>query len=236
MDIQNQLAEEKILQKAYQLKKKSKWLYFIGACLVVGSITFVSIKNYYDRQEIKAHNAMFQAVYYFEQENWSKALHGDDIYIGFLDLIIKFPNTKASNLAHFYLGNIYLHQQQHDKALVHLLKFKTKDKLLHPRTLSLIADIYCDKEKYPQAIKYYQKATTLYTNTTLNAQYTFKLALAYEANKQYEAAIKIFKQIIQKYPSSMYFHEAKKHKSRLKTYIVKMNTGCCPKMSRDANG
>ena len=221
MDIQNQLAEEKVLQKAYQLKKKSKWLYFIGACLVLGSIAFVSIKHHYERQETKAHNAMFQAVYYFEQEDWTKALHGDDIYLGFLDLIKQFPKTKAANLAYFYLGNIYLHQQQQDKALVHLLKFKTKDKLLHPRTLSLIADVYCDKEKYPQAIKYYQKAVALHPTTTLNAQYIFKLALAYEANKQYAAAIKSFKQIIKKYPSSMYFNEAKKHKSRLKTYIVK---------------
>ena len=106
-----------------------------------------------------------------------------------------------------------------DQSLKHLLQFKTKDKLLQPRAFSLIGDIYCDQKKYLQAIKYYQKSIELYPDIDLNAQYIYKLALTYEAIKNYPLAIQNFKKIIKKFPSSIYYDEAKKHKYRLKTYI-----------------
>ncbi len=219
MDFATQFPETKVLQKAYQLRKKSKWFYFISGLLITGTIAWFFFKNHQEKQAKKAENAMYQAVYYFEQNDWKKALHGDDIYSGFLAIVQQFSHTKAANLAHFYIGNIYLYQQEQEKALTHFLQFKTKDPLLHPRTLSLIADIYCDQKKYKKAIIHYQKAADLYPNTDLNVMYLFKLALAYEATQQYTVAVQTLKKITQKYPKSIYYAEAKKHKYRLKTYL-----------------
>ena len=57
--------------------------------------------------EFDAQSQMFMAEKYFEQDSLQKAINGDGLNAGFVDIIDEFGGTKAANLSHYYLGICY---------------------------------------------------------------------------------------------------------------------------------
>ncbi len=201
---------------AMRIEGHQRRLYLIGLVALISVTGFFFFKRYQHQQNEVAQCEMFQAVYYFEQEAFDKALNGDGTWMGLLDIVKEYRFAKAANLAYFYIGVSYLHQKDYTQAIRFLAKFKSKDLLLRARAWALIGDAYAEQKDYRQASDYYMRAAAYKPNKVFTPIYLVKAALAYEANKDCQAALGCYQRIIDKFPGATQYGEAVKHGARLK--------------------
>ncbi len=212
---------ERIGRSEAFLKKNSKVLggVLVAALVLIGGILFFQINN--QNQNEKAQAEMFQAVYYFEQDSVDFALNGDGINKGFLSIVEDYPRTDAANLAHFYIGSIYLSQKNFQGALDHLEEFSSSDYLVQPKAYSLIGDANLELGNIDAAISSYTKAARTNENKYMSPKYLAKLAVAQEEAGKIEDAIKTYSEIEEKYYESFEYAIARKHKARLEGLAAK---------------
>ena len=171
---------EKIGRSEAFLKKNSKILggVVVAAIILIGGILFFQINN--QNQNEKAQEEMFQAVYFYEQDSVDFALNGDGINKGLLAIVDDYPRTDAANLAHFYIGSIYLSQRNFTDALTHLEEFSSDDYLVQAKAYSLIGDANLELGNTDAAISSYTKAARTNENQYTTPKYLAKLAVAQE--------------------------------------------------------
>eukprot|EP01132_Coremiostelium_polycephalum_P002965 gene2965-3703_t len=201
-------------EAAYQDRQQKKIALFVTICLILGISGWVWMVQQ-KKQELTANNEMFQAVYQFEAGAYEQALQGTELYTGFLGIIDTYGMTKVANLAHFYAGVCYMHQENYVQAVQHLQQFKGKDYLLQSRAWSLIGDALVEQKEYQKATQYYKKAAAHQPNEVFSPMYLGKAAVVYETQQDYKNAISCYQQIITSYPKSSLYADAKKHMSRL---------------------
>ena len=197
------------------LKKNSKVLAGVlaAAIILIGGILFFQINN--QNQNENAQGEMFQAVYFYEQDSVDYALNGDGINPGFLTVVDEYPNTDAANLAHYYIGSIYLSERKFSEALPHLEEFSSDDYLVQANAYSLIGDANLELGNTSEAIANYKKAANYESNKYFTPKYLSKLAVAYEKEGQLTEAIAAYQEIEDKYFESFEFSAARKHRARL---------------------
>lgn len=187
--------------------------------LILGGIYFY---NYWqDRQSEQAQEEMFQAVFYFEGDELDKALNGDGNYPGFLQIIEDYGSTDAANLAHFYVGAIYLKQGEYQAAIDELNEFSADDLLVQARAYSLMGDAYMELGQYDDAANAYERAASHNENEYFTPYYLNKAALANELGGNTAAALENVTEIVEKYAASNEFENARKQKARLEAMQVK---------------
>jgi hypothetical protein len=101
---------EEVYSKSEQLieKYKKPITYVIGSIVVIIASYFGYVKLYLEPLEQEAQSEMFKAERYFEMDSLQKAVNGDGVSYGFVDIIDIYGGTKSANLAHYYLGISYL--------------------------------------------------------------------------------------------------------------------------------
>ncbi|WP_162341192.1 tetratricopeptide repeat protein [Cyclobacterium salsum] len=166
-------------------------------------------------QNEKAQGEMFQAVYYYEQDSVDFALNGDGVQLGFLDIIDQYGGTDASNMAHYYVGSIYLSEGEYQSAIDHLEEFSSDDFLVQAQAYSLTGDAYLELGNIQEAIGQYKNAANYKENKFFTPKYLFKLAIAYEEAGNLQAAIDTYGEIESNYSDAYEYTEARKHKARL---------------------
>src|SRR5580698_6234574 len=93
------------------VRENQKSLVFIGSAIVAMIIIYVIYqKLYLGPRELAAANQMYVAQNSWEQKDWDKAIKGDAGYPGFEKIVTDYSNTKAANLAWYYLGVAYLNK------------------------------------------------------------------------------------------------------------------------------
>lgn len=207
---------DSIQQVAERVKKQQRRLFLAGLLAVLATVGFFFFKRYQRQQNEVAQSEMFQAVYYFEQEEFDKALRGDGVFAGLLEIVKAYRFTKAAKLAHFYIGVSYMHQHDYKKAIQHLTKFRSKDWLIQARAWVLIGDAHTEQKDYKEAADYYLKAADYRPNKAFSPHYLVKAALAYEAAEQLDKALNCYERIVQEFPEVHQYGEAMKHAARLK--------------------
>lgn len=216
-----EILAERIGRSEAFLKKNSKVLggVLVAALVLIGGILFFQINN--QNQNEKAQEEMFQAVYFFEQDSVDFALNGDGINKGLLSIVEDYPRTDAANLAHFYIGSIYLSQKNFQGALDHLEEFSSNDYLVQAKAYSLIGDANLELGNTDAAISSYTKAARTNENKYMSPKYLAKLAVAQEEAGKIEDAIKTYTEIEEKYYESFEYAIARKHKARLEGLAAK---------------
>lgn len=206
---------ERLGQGEAFLKKNSKVLggVLAAAIILIGGILFFQFNT--QNQNKAAQAEMFQAVYYFEQDSVDFALNGDGINSGFLSIVEEYPRTDAANLAHFYIGSIYLSERKFQEAITELEQFSADDYLMQGQAYSLLGDAYLELGNNEQAISFFEKAASYEPNKFFTPKYLMKLAIAYEEAGQIQNAIDAYGEIEEKYFESYEFSAARKHKARL---------------------
>jgi tetratricopeptide (TPR) repeat protein len=199
--------------------------FFLGAMVLVITVAISGLFFFYqyrDQQNKLAQNDMFQAVYYFEQEDYDKALDGDGACAGLRDIVKEYRFTKAAHLANFYIGVSYMHQKEYSKAIdslkaffVTFNPFSTKDSLLHARAMAVVGDAHVALKEYHYAAGYYEDAANYKPNKAFSPVYLTKAALAHEANNNGKTALECYARIVRDYPDSVQYGEACKHVARL---------------------
>ncbi|GAA0880437.1 hypothetical protein GCM10009119_34070 [Algoriphagus jejuensis] len=203
------------------LKQNTKVLggVLAAAVILIGGILFFQINN--QNQNEKAQAEMFQAVYFFEQDSIDFALNGDGINKGFLTIVEDYPRTDAANLAHFYIGSIYLSQKNFQDALTHLEDFSSDDYLVQSKAVSLVGDANLELGNVDKAIASYTKAASTNENKYTTPKYLAKLAVAQEEAGKVADAIATYAEIEEKYYESFEYAAARKHKARLEGLAAK---------------
>lgn len=194
--------------------------------LILLGVVTVGIAGYFyyqytlEESNKEAQNAIYPAVYYFEQDSLDKALKGDGKVLGLLDISETYSGTKTGKLAHFYTGVIYLKQGKFEEAISHLNDFSSNDYLLQARAYSLTGDANMELAKYDEAASYYQKAADYKPNEQFTPVYLMKLALAYESLNENKKASDTYDIILNKYPKSPELNDAKKYKARVDALVT----------------
>ena len=186
----------------------------IGGLAVIVSAFFL-YRYYVSNQNNQAQIDMFQAVYYFEADSLQKALNGDGNNYGFLDIIDNYGITKTANLANYYAGVSYLKLGEYQKAIDFLSGFSSDDLVVQSRAYGLIGDAYMELGDYHEAAGYYERAANHKPNQYLSPLYLIKAATAYEKLTDFEKAAGCYGTIIDKYPESSEFNNARKQRARL---------------------
>lgn len=207
---------EKISGFEAYLEKNKKLVTIIGLSLLSFVGGFFGIRWYLDTQNQEAQEAMFQAVYYFEADSLDKALKdGKGGRMGLLSIADNYGSTKAGELAHFYIGAIYLKQGKYQDAVDHLNQYDGNDLLITPRAHCLLGDAYLELDNKEKALEYYKKAVLHAPNKFFSPRYLMKAAFVQELMKNYDDAINTYTQVVEKYNESQESGEASKYKARL---------------------
>ena len=123
--------------------------------------------------------------------------------------------TKTANLAHFYAGACYLKLGEYENAIDYLSDFTADDIAVQARTYAMIGDAHMELGEYNEAADFYQKAANYKPNQYISPLYLTKAATAYEKLMDFETASECYETIIDKYPESNEYNDARKHKARL---------------------
>jgi tetratricopeptide (TPR) repeat protein len=185
------------------VRENQKSLIFIaGAIIAMVIIYFGYQKMYLAPREEKAASQMYIAQDFWSKKDWDKAIKGDAGYPGFEKIISDYSNTKAANLAYYYLGIAYLNKSDYRKAIDNLTNYRGSDIMIAAEALGGTGDAYTELKDYDKASTYFKKAADKANNNFLSPFYLKKLGLVYEEQKDYKSADDTYKKIKSDYPES----------------------------------
>jgi len=185
------------------VQENQKSLLFIaGAIVAMVIIYFAYQKLYLAPREVTAANQMYVAQDFWTKKDWDKAIKGDAGYPGFEKIISEYSNTKAANLAYYYLGTAYLNKGEYRKAIDNLTNYRGGDAMVAAEALGGTGDAYVELKDYDKASTYFKKAADKASNKFLSPFYLKKLGLVYEAQNDNKSAADTYKKIKSDYPES----------------------------------
>lgn len=185
------------------VRDNQKSLLFIAAAIVaIVAIYFIYQKVYIGPREQKATDQMHVAQDAWANKDWDKAIKGDGSYPGFEKIVSEYGNTKAANLASFYLGVAYLNKGEFQKAIDSFNSFHSDDAMVSAEALGGTGDAYVELKDNDKAATYFQKAADKANNKFLTPFYLKKLGIVYEAKNDFKSANEAYKQIKTEYPAS----------------------------------
>ncbi|HEY4324579.1 MAG TPA: tetratricopeptide repeat protein [Mucilaginibacter sp.] len=195
--------EQNFGQTGKFVRENQKSLLFIGAAIVAMILIYFAYQKFYiGPREIVASNQMHVAQDFWTKKDWDKAINGDAGYPGFEKIISEYSNTKAANLAYFYLGTAYLNKGEFRKAIDNLTNYRGDDSMIAAEAYGNTADAYVELKDYDKAETYFKKAADKAKNKFLSPMYLKKLGLVYEAQNDYKSASEVYKKIKNDYPDS----------------------------------
>ena len=163
-------------------------IFIVGAILAMIFIYIAYQKFYIGPREIIASNQMHVAQDFWEKKDWDKAIKGDAGYPGFEKIISDYSNTKAANLAYFYLGTAYLNKGEFQKAIDNLTDYRGDDSMVAAEAFGNTGDAYVELKDYDKAETYFKKAADKAKNKFLSPFYLKKLGLVYETSNDNKSA------------------------------------------------
>jgi tetratricopeptide (TPR) repeat protein len=185
------------------VSENQKSLVFIGGAVVLMVLLYLGYqKLYLAPREETADGQMYEAQNWWAKKDWDKAIKGDAGYPGFETIISKYSNTKAANLAYYYLGIAYLNKGQYQKAIDNLTNYRGSDNMVAAEALGGTGDAYVELKDYDKAETYFKKAADKASNKFLSPFYLKKLGLVYEAKNEFKDASDAYKKIKTDYPDS----------------------------------
>ena len=190
---------------------------------IIGFIILIFIiiygyKNFYQIPlNTKAQKELFVAEQYFEKDSFQIALHGNENFVGLINIIEEYKNTKSGKLALYYSGISYLHLGEYPNAIKMLEKYDSDDLLLLSIATTAIGDAFSEMNQPKEAIEYYKKSINIYNNELTTPRTLMKCAKIYETEQNFEEAHKCYKKIKSDFPEAIkniekYIHNTKTKK------------------------
>ncbi|MCK9451068.1 MAG: tetratricopeptide repeat protein [Bacteroidales bacterium] len=195
--------EEALSRSEQFIINNQKTLTVVVVVVVVIVLGYFGVNKYYlQPKEKEAQTQMFMAESYFESDSLNKALYGDGNNLGFMDIIDEFGSTDAGNLARYYAGVSLLKQGEFEEAAKQLKKFSANDHIISAMAMGVLGDVYLEMGKQSEAASQYEKAARYKNNELTAPMFLLKAGQTYELMGDNNKALKIFKEINEKYPST----------------------------------
>ena len=208
---EEQLANvEENLSKAglFVVDNQEKIVKILGLIVVVIAIFALYTKFIVEPKEKEASEEMYIAEFYFQNNDYNKALNGDGQYSGFLTVADNYSSTNSGNLANYYAAICQMNLAPNDSinyyedALNSLSDFDTDDEILYSLSTGLKGDANLELGNYDKALNYYISAANDYVNDFTTPYFMMKQAFVHELNEDYNSALKIYESIKEKYSQS----------------------------------
>ena len=208
---EEQLANvEENISKAglFVVDNQEKIVKIIGLIVVVIAIFSLYTKFIIEPNEKEAVEEMYIAEFYFQNNDYDKALNGDGQYSGFLTVADNYSSTKSGNLANYYAAICQMNLAPNDSinyyedALKSLSNFDTDDEILYSLSTGLKGDAKLELGESDEALNYYVSAANDYINDFTTPYFMMKQAFVHELNEDYNSALNIYKSIKENYSQS----------------------------------
>lgn len=190
----------------YEKNKNNLMIAGIALILIAGGIYYYS-NVHKPQQEEEAAESLFRAERYFSQDSLDKALNGDGINLGLLDVADEYSGTKAGNQAAYYAGKALLTQGKYEEALNYLEDADMDDEFMAAQVITLQGDCYSELEQYEEAGDLYMKAANKRDNEITAPYALLKAGFAYEAAENYEESIEAFTRLKEDYSETRFSEE-----------------------------
>lgn len=196
-------------QEQFFLKYRKQILIAVAAILLIiaGCLAYKTFVA--EPRENKASTAMAKAQEMFAERDFQKALNGDKTNEGFLSVIENYGGTDAANLAKGYAGLCYAQMGKWQEAVKYLEDFSPKsDAIISPAIVGALGNAYANTGKVDEAISTLKEAASMAdsrsesVNNTTSPTYLLQAARLLESQKKTGEALKIYKEIKEKYVNS----------------------------------
>ncbi len=195
--------QEALNTNAMWIEKNQKVITWVVVAVVAVVLGIMAINQYVIKPKAaEASNENAKAVAYFMQENYEKALNGDDAEcIGFEQIAQDYKMYQAGKLAALYAGICYYQMGEYEDAAKYLKKFSADDLTIDPAAKQLLGDAYVQMQEYDKAVKAFEAAAK--SGNDLIAPMSLKKAgLVYLEMGNKKAAHKAFVAVKADYPMS----------------------------------
>ncbi len=200
----NIVAVEQALSKSERFIENNQntiiWVVAIVVLIVGGYIGYN--RFILEPREREATAEIYKAEQYFNQSKYNRALEGDGVHLGFLDIIDSYRRTKTANIARYYAGISLLRTGEFEEAIEHLQNYRKRDQLTGAMALGFIGDAYLELDDKTNALKYYIEAAEYKPNSLTTPMFLFKAAQLKEIKEDYEGAYNFYYKIKTKYHGS----------------------------------
>lgn len=202
------------------IEKNQKLLFYIAVGIALIILGIWSYNRFILQPKIKkAENEMYMAEMYYEMDSLNLALNGDGIHPGFLDIVDEYGGTPSGNLAHYYIGMIYLKQGFFEDAIDELEKFDSDDEIIGPMATGCIGDAYLELGDPDAALRYYLKAANQAINDFTTPMYLMRAAWIYEDRGEWAKAVELYERIKKEHWKSFEAREINKYIERAQYMI-----------------
>ena len=206
-----QVQTENFFEKNSKMVVVAIVVIFVLAAAIFGYKKLIVEPRLNDAQEM-----LYEAQYRFEQQNadFALALNGDENVPGFAQVIEKYGNTPAGNLATVYAAACALRLGDFDAAEGYLAKYSNvkgaTGELVNAMAVGIRGEIAVEKGDYAGAAAIFEKAANVSDNNYSAPLYLRKAAMAYAAAGNAAKAQECLQTFNDKYPSSIEAREAEK--------------------------
>ena len=197
--------------EAFILKYKKTIIAAVVALIAIIAALFI-YQNYINGpREDKASTALGRGQEYFNAEQFDKALNGDGAnYAGFLKIASDYSNTDAGNLANLYAGLCYANLDKWEDAVKYLDQFSpADDAVVSPAAVAALGNAYAHVKQLDKAISALKKAADMAdskgvdgVNNSIAPTFRLQAAELVESQGNKDEALKMYKEIKQKYTNS----------------------------------
>jgi len=220
---QNQSAQQPVAEQtlskseAFFLKYKNA---IIGAvvALVVIVAGFMLYNNYVAApQAEKANTALAKGQEYFANEDFEKALNGDNLgYTGFAKMAADLSGD-AANLANLYAGLCSAQLDKWEDAAKYLEKFSGRgDQMISPAALGALGNAYAHLNQLDKAVSTLKAAAEKADNNSLSPTFLIQAGEILESQGKKDEALKLYQTIKEKYFNSMQYQTIDQYIERVK--------------------
>ena len=213
----NEFDETVSASKSFFDNHKKSILYGGGAVLAIVIACLLIHQFYIVPRNNKANEALFAAEAQFRSGNYDKALNGDSVSVGFLQVIDQYGCTKAANLAKMYAGICQANLGNYAEAVKLLEDFSGQDDaMISPAAMGALGDCYAQLDQKGKAASTLEKAAKKADSNTLSPVYLVQAGQIYEALGQAEKALACYETVKSSYKQSYLSSEVDKYIERLK--------------------
>lgn len=195
---------EENLSKAglYVVKNQNSIMKAIVGLVLIVAIFTVYTKFYVEPMEKEASEVMYIAEFYFQNDDFDKALNGDGQFSGFISVAYDYSSTDAGNLANYYAAICQINLGEYENAIKSLNEFSTDDIVLSALSTGLIGDANMELGNISEALNYYVSAANDNVNSFTTPYFMMKQAGIHNNNEDYASALDIYNSIKSDYPKS----------------------------------
>jgi len=193
----------------YVVENSGKLIKLVGAIILGFAIFFGYNTFFVEPNEKNASSEMYIAEFYFQNNNYEKALIGDGKFSGFLSIADQYSSTKTGNIANYYaaicqmnLGSSLDSLKYFENALSSLNNFETDDKIISSLSTGLKGDANMELGNTNKAMSFYKSAATDNVNSFTTPYFMMKQSKILELNKDFDSALEIYNTIKSDYPES----------------------------------